>query len=92
MCTLCTVYTNRLSIAGVNRKLLEAFSLLSSPNVSSPFFLPETFIMYICHSVQEVEELCYNSELVCLLLALLDTATASGKYCPHQTGCSTWCS
>lgn len=27
----------KLSIVGVNRKLLEAFSLLSSPNVSLPF-------------------------------------------------------
>lgn len=35
--------------------------------------------MYVVCRVQEEEELRYNSELVCLLLALLDTATASGK-------------
>jgi protein CLEC16A len=56
--TLCLLYA-LVQNKGVHHKLLEAFSLLPSPN--------------------EEAGLRYNSELVVLLLALLDTATASGN-------------
>ena len=78
VCLLCRFsFDVKLNCAGVHHKLLEAFSLLPSENVSFLFFTVGD--VGWCYG-QEEDGPSYNSELVVLLLALLDTATASGWF------------
>lgn len=68
-----------LLITGIHSKLLEAFSLRAPPLVSRATL---NLICDVCSIwlLQEQDSLQYNSELVSLLLSILDTATATSEY------------
>ena len=73
----CVITWGCPSLPGIHPKLLEAFCLRPLPSVSAtPHLLAADG--QVPHP-QEGGVALYNSELVCLLLSILDTATAAGQ-------------